>query len=466
MNWAYFFAYAFHGGTFMQLNIKKGLVHLIVAIAGISSPAAQLSSYCWMSDNGSDIGGKNIDERMPIASVSKLFTSLMAATTFDLNYKFYTQVYVTPVSKGVFDVHLQGTGDPYFNKFKMHMIISKLNEIKVTKIRNLTFDENVKYLHETDLSSGFRVGKEIIQPLILKEEMDFPQPPIVAAQLTQIPFILKTYSASFKLADATGIQLFKNPAFQVSKVSYLPSSQFKLTKQTEKLFIASQNLKTMLKAMNWNSNNHAANRIFMAAGGISKFYKLYYGDFQQTETDVKFVNGSGQNHDLTGNGRLYNEASCRATIRTVRQLKKAVEAQKTDLSDIMSVVGIDIGSTVGGAVYSNSLTKGAVIAKTGTIGTNVTLAGIANTKKGLKYFMFNAALGNPSSRVKNKRAWLAQEDDRGRRLISIELQKFMKSNGGPVAFKYERQAPLKDNLENYDETDISQSLGLLSQPTE
>ncbi len=103
----------------MHINFKKGLVHLVVALASVSSPAAQIASSCWMSENGNDIAGKNIDERMPIASVSKLFTSLMATTSFSLTYKFYTQIYVAPVSKGLYDVHLQGTGDPYFNKFKI-----------------------------------------------------------------------------------------------------------------------------------------------------------------------------------------------------------------------------------------------------------------------------------------------------------------------------------------------------------
>ncbi len=439
----------------MQRTLKHSLRSVFLtaftSIIATTGLAATMASSCSMSDDKLELVGKNIDKLMPIASVSKIYTSLMAATGFNLESKFYTQIYVAPVAADLFDVHIQGSHDPYFNNFKMHMIISKLNEMHVTKIQNLTFDENVKFLYDTDAKKGFRVGKLLIQPLILKAEMIFPKPEIVQAELRQMAQILKSYKQSYKLAATNGIELFNNPVLKVENISYLPSTEFKPTAPVQKIFVASQNLKTILKSMNWNSNNHAANQMFIASGGLSRFRKLYFQDFKQSESDVNFVNGSGQNHDLTDGGRLYNKATCRNVLRTLYILNKSVQAQKLQLQDIMSVVGLDKFSTVGGAAYSNPIMTGSVIAKSGTVGTNVALGGLAYTKNGQKYFMYNVELGYAPARTRNKKAWQTQEENRARRLISSELQKMIQANGGPVKFKYVSQSPLLDTLENYDE---------------
>ncbi len=426
-------------------GLKFGAVCVLSILLAQPAYAAKMASACSMSEDRLDIVGENIDTLMPIASVSKIYTSLMAVTNFNVEDKFYTQIYVTAISPGLFDVHIQGSHDPYFNKFKMHMIISKLNEMKVTKIRNLTFDENVKYLHETDVRRGFFAGTTLVEPLILKADLDFPMPSIVASEFLQMNQILLSYKDSYALAAANGITLFKNPDLKIQKISFINKSNFKVEKNIRKIFVASQNIKTILKSMNWNSNNFAANQMFVASGGLSRFSTLYYRDFNQTENDVLFVNGSGQNHDLTGNGRIYNKATCKNVLRTLHMLNRAIQSQKLNLQDIMSVVGIDKKSTVGGAVYTNELTNGAVIAKTGTVGTNISLAGLANTKNGKKYFMFNVELKSSTSQ---------KEANTARRMISVELQKLMKINGGPVAFVYKTQNPLNDNLENYSEDNI------------
>ncbi len=193
----------------MQRFIKYGLTCVITSLFAAQSDGAKMVSACSMTENSREVIGKNLNERLPIASVSKVYTSLMAVTSFNLEHKFFTQIYVTAAPGGSFDVHLQGSRDPYFNKFKMHMIISRLNEMKVTKIRNLTFDENVKYLHETDTSRGFRAGATYVNPLILKADLEFPSPKIVTSELQQLSLILKSYKDSFK-SVSTKCQRTKN----------------------------------------------------------------------------------------------------------------------------------------------------------------------------------------------------------------------------------------------------------------
>lgn len=438
---------------------------LFLGLASSQAMGARLVSYCTMDDS-KNVEGDNFKNRMPIASVSKVFTSLFATSKFKLDYKFTTVVYYTPVANpaGYYDVHIQGSGDPYFNRYKMHMIISKLNEAGVKNIRQLTFDENVKYIHDTDASRGFFVrvnGKRVfINPLILKADMNFPSIDIVKAQLQDTRQVMLNYSLSY---NQSGKTLVQKPIFKPVSISYLPSDKIKIDpKNTNALYVKSQDLETILKSMNWNSNNFAANRLMMASGGLDQFTQ-YFAKMGLTDHDLHFINGSGQNHAefvKDSDGRAYNEATCETVLRTVRALKNNSRRDKKDIQDVMSVVGVDIGSTVGGSTYSNSLTKDRVVAKTGTVGTNITLAGTFATPKGPRYFMFNVELSAPNKRVRNIIRFQSQEENRARNLISTALQKLIRKYGA-TPLNYKSNNPLKESLENYDEDNYIASQGLL-----
>lgn len=401
---------------------------------------AKLISKCDMDQNMTKINGTNINIKYPIASVSKVFTSLLAATTFDLNTTFSTQVFATPVGNGMHDVHIQGSQDPYFNRYKMHMIISRLNEAGVKSIRSLTFDENVKYLHDTDAFAGFRVGKKVIRPTILKAELSFPPKELVEAQLKEQRAILANYPQSYLAAKAAGIELFKSPRFTVSKTSFLSSTLFKAPANSIKLYVSSQDVRTIIKAMNWNSNNFSANRLLVASGGLQKLNDFYYNTLKVSPSEFSFVNGSGQNHDLDGNGRLYNEASCSIVVRTLRALNNAAQKQNKQVTDLMAVMGVDKGSTVGGAAYTKPETRGRAVAKTGTVGTNITLGGVINGTNGPHYFFYNVAIASASRK----------EENRARAMINVELAKLTKQVRG-IPYTYQFDNPLKDNMDNYDE---------------
>ena len=440
-------------------RIKPILMSFMVGtLVANSVYGAKMISKCDMDQNMTKINGTNINIKYPIASVSKVFTSLMAATTFDFNTTFSTVVYATPVDKNTYDVHIAGSADPYFNRYKMHMIISRLNEAGIKNIRMLTFDENVKYLHDTDAYSGFSVvtgskkvknkngqtvtvsSKTYIRPTILKATLNYPPVDLVEAQLKEQRVILSNYPQSYLAAKAAGIELFKSPRFAPVKTGFLASTLFKSPQNAIKLFVNSQDVRTMIKAMNWNSNNHSANRLLVASGGLEKLNDFYYNTLKVSESEFTFVNGSGQNHDLDGNGRLYNEASCSVVIRTIRALNAAAQQQKKQLTDLMSVVGTDKGSTVGGAAYTRPQTTGMVVAKTGTVGTNITLGGMINGTSGPHYFFYNVAIDSSSRK----------EENRARALINAELIKLAKTVRA-VKFNYVFDNPLKDNLDNYDE---------------
>lgn len=441
------------------------LSFMIGTLVANSVYGAKMISSCHMDQNMKEIKGTNINIKYPIASVAKLFTSLLATTTFDLGTTFSTQVFATPVSKDIFDVHITGSADPYFNRYKMQMIISRLNEAGVKSIRNLTFDENVKYLHDTDAYNGFSVvtgtrvtknkkGQKVntpirtyIRPTILKATLNYPPTELVEAQLKEQRVILADYSKTYLTAKAAGIELFKSPRFVVEKTSFKASNEFRPAANAIKLYVSSQDVRTIIKSMNWNSNNHSANRLLVAAGGLEKLNALYYKTLNVSESEFSFVNGSGQNHDLDGSGRLYNEASCSVVVRTIRALNTAVQKQKKQITDIVAVMGVDKGSTVGGAAYTRPQTRGMVAAKTGTVGTNITLGGTINGTNGPHYFFFNVQISSMSRK----------EENRARALINAELMKLVKQVRG-VPYNYIMDNPLKDNMDNYDEDEAPEAL--------
>ena len=398
------------------------------------------------------------DEKLPIASVSKIFTALMATTKFQLGKApFATQFFIQEVSPGRFNVHIKGSNDPYFNKYKMHQAISMLNKFGISTVELLTFDENVKFLSDTDSKGGFWSAGKAITPLTLKAEIDFPTPDVVKPQFQEFWKLTREYSDTFKAANSVhlkGIVMVNNPKFSVKKVEFLSSRDFTQV-NARSFYVESQQMSTMLKMMNWNSNNYSANRIYAAAGGESYFRELFYTNYKNTEANLTFVNGSGQNHNLNGGeDRIYNQATCSAVVKAIRALNKTVVGQRKKLTDVMSVVGLDVDSTVGGKVYSNELTTGKVVAKTGTVCTNVTLAGAINTAAGYRFFMFNVDLGSASRTASD--AVCTTLAVRGRKIISEQLNALVEATAKtfeviPLAYKSNAALFKQYGFENYDE---------------
>lgn len=440
---------------------------MVTSLVANSVYGAKMVAACDMDQAMTKINGSNINIRYPIASVSKVFTSLLAATTFDLKTSFSTQIFATSTGDGRFDVHISGSPDPYFNRFKMHMIISRLNEAGVKNIRLLTFDEQVKYLHDTDTYAGFsmttgsrtvktRKGVQVvpvrtqIRPTVIKAALSYPPPDLVEAQLKDTRTIMANYSASYLAAKAAGIELFKSPTFNVEKTAFKLATEYNAPSNALKLYVSSQDVRTIIKSMNWNSNNFAANRLLVASGGIEKLNSLYFNTLKVSPTEFFFVNGSGQNHAgieekygaYEKNGRLYNEASCSVVLRTLRALNNVAHKQGKEITDVMSVMGTDKGSTVGGAAYTRPETMGRVVAKTGTVGTHISLGGVINTSNGAHYFFYNVAISSSSKK----------EENLARRMINTELVKLVKQVRS-IPFAYRFDNPLQDNLDNYDEDD-------------
>ncbi|OFZ28377.1 MAG: hypothetical protein A2622_04560 [Bdellovibrionales bacterium RIFCSPHIGHO2_01_FULL_40_29] len=441
----------------------KLLLSLILGVSLVSQ-AGKLQSYCFMDEDSKKVIGHNIDEKLPLASVSKVLTSLAILSTLGARTKLYTQFFVTTVGKDLYDVHIKGSRDPYFSRASMHTLISLLNEMGVTKIRTLTFDENFKYLHNTNQVNLAGRGRSY-NPVTGKAAVDAPNGDFVRLLLLNKREILRDYEKSRKEAAESNVQLVARAVYNPQKIEQVRST-YQPPATSKKGFVSSMELIDIIKHMNWNSNNHVANSLFMIAGGKQQIENLYYNKFKFNPTEITFENGSGQNADLTGRGRLYTEGSCAAMVKVVAKLKKILEMQKLKLEDVLAVNGGDIGSTIDASVYKRtfnvevdrnskeqvvtrarnqkttvakvSLPAKTVVAKTGTVGVAITLAGMLSTATANQFFMVNVEPRQAPGRMKPRNAsrWRDNEAAKCRATIggTIALKMAQSKGGAPLNY--------------------------------
>lgn len=352
----------------------------LVGLSASPAFAAKLASFCTLKsmDPNAQIEGTNVDKRMPIASVSKVATSWWSVSVKGIDYRFPTAFHVTPAGDGAYDLHIEGSRDPYFGIESMHFAISELNKKGITKINKLTFDENFKF-YRTPTASAVAIGFY---------NTSSPNSATVLSQL-QSSALTEGWANTAEYAKKSGASLVAKPVFKVKSIEFRRKSEAADTAETKVYTMRSAPLQGLLKEMNRNSNNHAANQIFEHMGGAAKFQEFARKTLNLDESAIRFVNGSGDRADFD-DGSKYNEASCAAMLKIMKNLRaKLIESGK-DLQQVMAVAGRDASST-SSRLYGNDVTNGALVAKTGTVSPDITLAGIIHTKEGDYYFMYNMA---------------------------------------------------------------------------
>lgn len=398
--------------SFVKTSFLKSALLLLMAT---SAQAAQVASFCTLSpEEGAIVQGTNVDERLPIASVSKVATTWFGIAEKGLRYRFRTLFHVTPVENGLYDVHIQGSRDPYFGRESLHFAISELNRVGITRVRRLSFDENFKF-YKAVTSNSVAAAHYVNSS---------PSPASVMYQLETMNGLTSGWSATQAMANLRKLKLEKNPKFSVEKMVHIPAAKFTATPESKMYAMNSTTLQDLVKEMNRNSNNHAANQIFEHLGGVAVFQKTISEKLGLNEKDIRFVNGSGDRFDTEDNRALYNEASCSAMLKILKSLRESLKNSGKDLQNVMAVVGEDADSTVS-ARYTNDMTSKAVVAKTGTVNPAITLAGIVNSKKGEVFFMYNIATNREPG-----------DQSEARAMIRTKLIDFIRTMDGPSAIDY------------------------------
>lgn len=429
-----------------------------LCLFSVLGAAAELNSFCHVKagSGAGSIRGRDVNQRLPIASVSKVMTTEWAISKLGPNHRFETQVMLYNNKNGTWDLHFQGSRDPYFGQSQMHYLVSELNKMGITHIRNMTFDWQFKFTW--DVTSD-RVA-------ILEYEVDSPKADVVEAKLREKSKYLEGYSQTARAAKAKGIQFFDNPKFRVDKVEEVDviSWGMQMARVPDRVRVMrSAPLYHLLREMNRNSNNYAANQIFESLGGAKKYKDYVQTKFGFTEKDIRFVNGHGaplmaslggrQEWRDTGRGyslgemvgqrsvyvdlqgnevspgdnsrKVYNEASCAAVLQVLQSLRSRLLREKKDLSSVMVAAGEDERSTI--RTYNNSTTNRSLIAKTGTVNTAITLGGMISTRQGKVLFFYNmrpTGRGNARSQIRSRVTDLIADVYGGASRENIHVQEF------------------------------------------
>lgn len=400
--------------------------------------AQNFQSYCYSDPNNfSNVQGLQVDKKFPIASVSKLVTSYWALSIKGAQSKFLTSIYVTPAGNDVFDLHIQGSRDPYFGQEKIHYMISKLNEKGITKIRNLTFDENFLYLKLLDTELDFSKTENnayawynyFVSPV---------GPNRVLSELKN--GLLDNYARSLNHLAKARIKLLPQVSFRVQNMSFLQSNKYFQKTTTKSYVIRSAPLYRLLKEMNRNSNNFVAVEIFKMLGGREKFATFIKQQLGFGPESIVFHEGSG---NRVAQAPVYNQATCRTLLTIFRELSRVAQKAQLDIDDVVSVLGED--GLVQGATYSSDMIDKSGVAKTGSSAAAMTLGGMLNTKPNRLYFMYNV---NPIQYVE-------QNKNVSRKMIGVEVKKLARRFADSLIELDYRKAPFASfDPASFDETFI------------
>lgn len=382
---------------------------------GGTAHAAALSTYCAYSTQEKKATGENLDKATPIASVSKIFTSQWALAQLGPDYKFETRIHVTPVAGAtdVYNVHVEGAQDPYFSNESLHLMVSELVKLGVKRVKTFSFDENFKFFWNVRSNSV----------AIMERDSSFPQPSVVESQLKGRSF-LHDYNTTRIRFKALKVDLVANPDLEIEEKVFLEKKQFVANQKrpTTKVYkVKSSPLIELLKEMNRNSNNVAANILFEKLGGISAHETFWKKFVAGKKTGLRMLNGSG-GPVFVGEMKNYNMATCRDVLLVLGSMHDYLSdpSRKFSLADVLSMPG-DRDGNVLRLSYSDEALDRTLMAKTGTVCPCVALAGLASTKKGPVLFYFNMKTGpEDGSCVRNYRSeWNAARNGIKNRVIQL-----------------------------------------------
>ncbi|MFM6929398.1 MAG: D-alanyl-D-alanine carboxypeptidase [Bdellovibrio sp.] len=415
----------------MQLCGKKSALLFALStlfVTATASAKVYLNSMCTMdAKTHTRKSDDNSDKKYPLASISKIATSLWAVETLGADYRYTTKFHITKYADDVVDVHIEGGKDPIFGRNAGYFILTQLNraDINIKKIRTLSFDEN--FLIEWNVEEHESIAGDT------PYYRDFSKYVAHVARDLSTGFGTPVGGSSYGVlrdqADDIGVKLpAQPPTMAIDEVVYQSKADFNRDANTKTYVYQSAPLHKILKNMNNKSNNYIADHIYWNLGGTSAFNAYIKEKLAMTTADLEFNLGSGNNADYISNeSEDYNRGTCNAMVTIIWRLHDQLNKQGHRLSDILAVASTDQASTL--KKYGGTL-AGATIAKTGTVNRTKTLAGAVSTAQGTIYFVVLVNINGMS------------EQHSASNLIKDKIRSLMSRNGGPDPISYAPIVPL------------------------
>lgn len=350
---------------------KRGKIHTPRGVA-------RLNTQCELIEGSGKVTGIRPDVPYTIASVSKVFTTFWAVSKLGPKYRFPHKIYVTPVAGDSFDVHIAGSDFPYFDKTMLQYLVSELNNNGVDQINNLTFDEKFDYATNIRTNGGLVHQNRSLGTSSTERMLSNDLKKISAGYNTIV-------QKSFAIDQ---VKMRSNINIKVNHIDFKSKKDFQTSGNTKVFVLNSSELYRVLKELNRNSHNFAADKIFEKLQSTGSFESFMKNSINVGSNEIKFYNGSGY-PDESGPTKLYNKASCSAVVEMMDALRKVLVKNGLTLKDIMPTAGMDAaddGQSTVSKIYGKTAGRGALIAKTGTVADTIALAGLMSTSEGNIYF--------------------------------------------------------------------------------
>jgi serine-type D-Ala-D-Ala carboxypeptidase/endopeptidase (penicillin-binding protein 4) len=347
--------------------------------AAVSNVQAQLSqikgseesAFCYSVQNG-EVEGINAEKPVKIASVMKLVTSFWAIEALGSpNYRWTTRLYYQPATG---ELHVEGSGDPFFTRDRLYLLVSDLNKAGIRSLNRVTADSSFKMgLFLTDIA--FRTRVEHVE----RSQIGVSSGLLMMAFNTSQWKFAKDDSYA-RARDANGSLLANSVELKTSSADVVSSNPLSGQSGVRVFEIQSAPLRSYLKRMNIMSANPIADELYHSLGGKPGFKRFLGSRLAYAAASSEIESGSGL--PIDGPPRRDTLMSCANVIRTIRLLDQDLQQKHSlSLADITLVSGID---TEGEPTFEQG--SGSLAVKTGTVNGAKNLAGIFNTNAGSVYF--------------------------------------------------------------------------------
>lgn len=295
----------------------------------------------WVESSDGKAGGYQADVPLPVASLTKLATTLLALDHWPANYRFFTRIAATgPVVDGVLqgDLVVWGGGDPFYVWESAIALGNRLNELGIRTVQgNLVVDADRVFVMNFDRDRAWSGA-------LLRQGIDSRLWEGEAAQQFQY------------MPEGT-----PQPQVEIQGEVVVRSvpNRDQLT-----ILVAQPSLPLvdLLKEMNKYSNNIMADLLADIWGGGANLTKEVQALTDIPPEEIEFINGSGLGPE--------NQISARGVCRILSVIAEQLEPQGFGLADVMPIAWQDAGT-----LEYRDLPTG-TIAKTGTLWNVSTLGGL------------------------------------------------------------------------------------------
>lgn len=310
-------------------------------------------AYCFEQDG--QIQGLHFSRPQRIASVSKLFTTLLVSETMDLNKRYETTLTI----KGN-DLHIEGSGDPYFESEKLLLLIQALNQLGHKSFDRISFDRNFLF-YDLDLGAFEEITSEEIKKR-LSLYLDGKRHQAAWSKVVH-----------FAREEGVRLDTHEVPSLKAKSITILNENPLEGS-GTQRYTHTSRPLHAILKAMNVMSKNVVAQNLYAEASRIKKISTLF-SEKGVSLKNLEFHTGSGL-PIIRGPQRTDNLATCTTVLKVIDHLEESLLRQGLKMSDVIAVGGgIDFG-TFRHRFASHPELSEAILSKTGTLVNASALAGV------------------------------------------------------------------------------------------